>query len=53
MTHVLTTAEATVKEGEAQAFSAANDFKTLVANRVGDTLIAIIVIAAIWIGHTL
>lgn len=41
------------KLGQVQATLAVTEIKALVANRVGDVLIALIVIAAIWIGHSL
>ena len=33
--------------------SATTDIKTLVANRVGDVVIALIVLGSIWLGHVI
>lgn len=38
---------------EAQAKGAVTDLRALIANRVGDVLIAAIVLASIWLGHVL
>jgi hypothetical protein len=53
MTNLTTTAETDANAVEAQASIAVSDLKALVANRIGDALIAAIVLAAIWIGHSL
>lgn|GEM_PF-7062509 len=53
MTNLTTTAETDANAVEAQASIAVSDLKALVANRIGDALIAAIVLAAIWIGHAL
>jgi len=50
---LLENVEADCKSGPAQATSAVAEIKALVANRVGDVLIALIVIGSIWFGHSL
>jgi hypothetical protein len=49
MTDITTAFDKALNETQA----AAADFRTLIANRVGDALIAGIVFAAIWLGHAL
>lgn len=46
-------AKGMLAHGEALIAPAVTDFKTLVANRVGDVLIAGIVIVSIFIGHAI
>lgn len=48
-----TAAKADLALGIAEFKSATTDIKTLVANRVGDVVIALIVLGSIWLGHAL
>jgi len=50
---VATDAKADLAYGVAELKSASTDIRTLVANRVGDVVIALIVLGSIWIGHAL
>jgi hypothetical protein len=46
-------AKADLAHGVAELKSATTDIRTLVANRVGDVVIALIVLGSIWLGHAL
>jgi len=50
---VATDAKADFAYGVAELKSASTDIKTLVANRVGDVVIALIVIGSMLLGHAL
>ena len=50
---VAAAAKADLAKVETETTAAVSDIKTLVANRVGDVLIALIVLGSIWLGHVL
>jgi hypothetical protein len=53
LTTIKDTAKTDLATAELAVGTAVTDFRTLIANRIGDALIAGIVLAAIWIGHIL
>lgn len=49
----LCSAQADLSKVRTETADAVTDIKMLVANRIGDVLIAAIVLGSIWIGHIL